>query len=160
MKHLLKSLLVLALLTVAARAAGLVNVSGATGIALDGHDPVAFFTDHKPVHGNPGIKAQHDGATYLFASETHRDLFQAAPEKYVPQFGGYCAYGVSVGALFPVDIDNWQIRDGKLYLNLNDDIAKAFNADLKGNLQKARQNWPALAASAQSGTACEHCSAR
>ena len=69
----------------------LINTSGASGIALDGYDPVAFFTDGKPMNGNPGISATHKGATYFFVSEEHRDLFEADPEQYLPQFGGYCA---------------------------------------------------------------------
>ena len=95
------------------RAGDIPNVAGVSGIALDGYDPVAFFSVKKPVHGDPGITATHEGATYLFSSEENRDLFQGDPEKYAPQFGGYCAYGVSVNALFPVDVSTWQIRDGK-----------------------------------------------
>ncbi|HMB71717.1 MAG TPA: YHS domain-containing (seleno)protein, partial [bacterium] len=93
-----------------------VNTAGASGIALGGYDPVAFFTGGKPVHGSPSITAEHRGATYLFASEENRQLFQESPERYAPQYGGYCAYGVSVGALFPVDVSTWQVRNGKLYL--------------------------------------------
>jgi hypothetical protein len=122
-----------------------VNVAGASGIALDGYDPVAFFTEHRPVHGDPGITGTHQGATYLFASEEHRNAFEKNPDKYVPQYGGYCAYGVAVGALFPVDIDTWQVRNGKLYLNLNPEILKAFNNDFEGNVTKADKNWPDLA---------------
>lgn len=160
MKTLLKSFLLLVLLSSAVRADAFVNVSGATGIAIDGYDPVAFFTLQKPVNGNPGIKAEHAGATYLFSTEAHRDLFNAHPEKYVPQFGGYCAYGVAVGALFPVDISTWQIRDGKLYLNLNGEILKAFNADFKGSLEKARKNWPALSRPGEADSSCAVCSKR
>jgi YHS domain-containing protein len=130
-------------------ARGPVNVSGASRIALDGYDPVAFFTDAKPVHGSPTITAEHGGAVYLFASEAHRKAFAAAPGKYVPQYGGFCAYGVSVGALFPVDIETWQIRDDKLYLNLNPDILAAFNKDFAGNVRKADAAWPGLAKQSQ-----------
>lgn len=128
------------------RAGELVNTAGASGIALSGYDAVAFFTDHKPVNGDAAIAAKHQGATYLFASKEHRDVFQAAPEKYLPQYGGYCAFGVSVGALFPVDINTWQVRNGKLYLNLNPDILKSFNEDFENNLSKADKNWPGLVA--------------
>ncbi len=122
-----------------------VNVAGASGIALDGYDPVAFFTERKPLHGNPGITGTYQDATYLFANEKHRSAFEQNPGKYVPQYGGYCAYGVAVGALFPVDIDTWQVRNGKLYLNLNPEILKAFNKDFEGNVNKAEKNWPDLA---------------
>lgn len=122
----------------------LVNVAGASGVALDGYDPVAFFTDSKPVNGDPGISATHAGATYFFASQRHKTLFESNPEKYVPQYGGYCAFGVSVGALFPVDINTWQIRNDKLYLNLNPAILAEFNKDLDGHVAKANRNWPDL----------------
>lgn len=125
-------------------AGDLINVSGASGIALDGYDPVAFFTEHKPVHGDPGIKAEHHGATYLFASKENRRAFEKSPDKYAPQYGGYCAYGAAVGALFPVDINTWQIVDGKLYLNLNPEVVKLFNEDFEKNLTKAGKNWPKL----------------
>ena len=122
----------------------LTNVAGASGIALDGYDPVAFFTDKKPVHGDPGIATTYLGATYLFASTEHKNTFEGNPEKYVPQFGGYCAFGASIGALFPVDVNTWQIRDGKLYLNLNPSILEAFNKDFRGNIAKSEKNWPDL----------------
>ena len=122
----------------------LVNTAGASGIAVSGYDTVAFFTDHKPVNGDPGISTKYQGATYIFASKEHKELFEAAPEKYIPQYGGFCAFGVSVGALFPIDIETWQVRDGKLYLNLNKSILKKFNSDFKGNVSKAEKNWPDL----------------
>jgi YHS domain-containing protein len=146
----IKQLLALTLTTVAlavtTQAADLVNVSGASNIAVGGYDTVAFFTDSKPVNGDPGISATYQGATYIFASKAHKELFEAAPEKYAPQCGGYCAFGVSVGALFPVDVSTWQIRDGKLYLNLNKSILKKFNEDFDANVAKAEKNWPTLVA--------------
>ncbi len=109
-KNLLALTLTTATLAISAHATELVNVSGASNIAVGGYDTVAFFTDSKPVNGNPGISATYQGATYIFASKEHKELFEAAPEKYAPQCGGFCAFGVSVGALFPVDINTWQIR--------------------------------------------------
>jgi len=122
----------------------LINTSGASGIALSGYDTVAFFTDHKPIHGSPSIATTLNGATYFFANEEHRNLFVASPEKYLPQCGGFCAFGASVNALFPIDISTWQIVDGKLYFTLNPEIQKALNQDLKGNLEKAAHNMPGL----------------
>ena len=146
----IKNLIALTFTTLAlafsAAAGELVNVSGASNIAVGGYDTVAFFTDKKPVNGDPGISASYQGATYIFASKEHKELFEAAPEKYAPQCGGYCAYGVAVGALFPVDITTWQVREGKLYLNLNKAILKKFNADFDGNVAKAKKNWPDLVA--------------
>jgi YHS domain-containing protein len=105
---------------------------------------VAFFTEGKPTHGDASITATHNGASYMFASKRNRTLFEKDPEKYAPQYGGFCAYGVSVGALFPVDINTWQIVDGKLYLNLNPMIQNLFNQDLEGHLAEAEKKWPGL----------------
>jgi hypothetical protein len=145
-KNLIALTLTTAALAFSAQAGNLVNVSGASNIAVGGYDTVAFFTDSKPVNGDPGITATYEGATYIFASQEHKHLFEAAPEKYAPQCGGYCAFGVSVGALFPVDISTWQVRNGKLYLNLNQTILKKFNTDFDANVAKADKNWPGLVA--------------
>lgn len=144
MKTLIKALAATLFLSASVFAGELVNVSGASRTALGGYDPVAFFTDSKPVNGSPSITASHQGATYFFASEEHKKLFTENPDHYAPQFGGYCAYGVGLDKLFPVDIKTWQIRDGKLYLNLNSDVLKKFNADFEGNVAKADKNWPGL----------------
>ncbi|HZW36241.1 MAG: YHS domain-containing (seleno)protein [Deltaproteobacteria bacterium] len=147
MKSLLRTIAmvaVVALFASTAVAGSLVNVAGASGIAVGGYDTVAFFTDGKATPGDPGVSSPYKGATYFFASRAHKSLFDANPEKYVPQFGGFCAYGAALGALFPVDISTWQIRDGKLYLNLNPDILKEFNKDPKGFIAKAEKNWPSL----------------
>ncbi len=122
----------------------LVNVSGASGIGLDGFDPVSFFQSEKPINGSPTIRAQHAGATYLFASETSKRTFLADPERFVPQYGGFCSYGVSINVLLPVDITTAQVRNGKLYLNVNADILKKFNADFEGSVSRANTNWPGL----------------
>jgi YHS domain-containing protein len=122
----------------------LVNVAGASGIGLDGYDPVAFFSEKRPMHGDPAISTIYKGAKYFFASKEHKVKFEEDPEKYVPQFGGYCAFGVALGALFPVDISTWQIRNGRLYLNLNPTILELFNKDFEGQVVKAEKNWPSL----------------
>ena len=149
-------ILVLMMLAVSKAMAGnLINVAGDSNVALGGYDPVAFFADSMPVHGDPSLSVEHEGATYFFSSKRNRKRFAADPVKYAPQFGGYCAYGVSVGALFPVDVDTWQVIDGRLYLNLNPGILELFNEDPKGNLEKAAQQWMKLAhAGASEGEAC------
>lgn len=144
MKTLLKAPAATPFLSASDFAGELVNVSGASRTALGGYDPVAFFTDSKPVNGSPSITASHQGATYFFASEDHKQVFSENPGHYAPQFGGYCAYGVGLDKLAPVDIKTWQIRDGKLYLNVNSDVLKKFDADFKGNVAKADKNWPGL----------------
>ena len=144
MKRIVISLAALVLLSAAALAGELVNVSGASKVALNGYDAVAFFSDSKPVNGSPSITAEHRGATYFFASAEHKKLFKEDPDKYAPQYGGFCAFGVAEGALFPVDINTWQVRDGKLYLNLNPEVLTQFNAQFESNIAKAEKNWPHL----------------
>ncbi len=144
MKTILAGVLLVLLSAAPGAAADLVNYAGASKIALNGYDPVAFFIDSKPAHGSPEIAATHRGVSYLFASEEHKKLFTARPDKYVPQFGGFCAMGAALGTLLPVDVTTWQVRDDKLYLNLNPDVAKTFNADAPGSIAKAEKNWPQL----------------
>src|ERR1041385_3982987 len=112
------------------------------GVAIQGYDPVAFFTDHKPVKGSAEFSSKQDGATYLFASKEHKELFDKEPAKYEPVFGGYCAYGVSRNKLAPIDIEAFQIVDGKLYMQYSKSIRDSFNEDQKANLGKANQYWP------------------
>jgi len=115
-----------------------------TGIAIQGYDPVAFFTDGKPVKGKEEFPIKRDGATFLFVSKEHRDLFKADPDKYKPDFGGYCAFGVSRGKLVEIDVEAFQIVDGKLLLQFSKSVRDDFNKDQKGNLSKAEKNWPGL----------------
>ena len=122
----------------------LVNVSGASGIGLDGFDPVSFFESETPANGSPMIRVEHRGATYLFASEESKSTFLANPDRFVPQYGGFCSYGVSINILLPVDIATAQVRNDKLYLNVNSDILAKFNADFLGSVERANANWPGL----------------
>lgn len=144
MKTMLKSIAASLLLSATTFAGDLINVSGASKVAVGGYDTVAFFTDSKAVNGSPFISTEYQGATYFFASEDHKKLFLGHPENYVPQYGGFCAFGVGLGKLFPVDIKTWQVRNGKLYLNLNSGVLQKFNADFEGNVAKAQKNWPLL----------------
>jgi YHS domain-containing protein len=115
-----------------------------TGVAIQGYDPVAFFTDNKPVKGDPKYLSKRDGAIYFFASKEHKDMFLKAPAKYEPVFGGYCAYGVSRDKLVEIDVNAFQIVDGQLLLQYSPSVKDKFNADAKGNLAKANANWPDL----------------
>lgn len=144
MKTISTILAILTLATTFATAKDLVNSDGASKTALQGYDAVAFFTDSKAVKGNPGIAAEHNGNTYLFASEEHKQEFTKNAEKYVPAYGGYCAYGVSINRLFPVEIDTWEIVDGRLILQYNQDIKRKFAEDKAANFKKAEVNWPKL----------------
>lgn len=142
MKRLFSFIALLLLAGSFASAAEVVNADSRSKIALQAYDPVAFFTDGKPMKGSPFISATHKEHTYLFASEEHKAEFQRHPDKYLPAYGGYCAYGVSIGKLFPVEIDTWEIVDGRLVLQFSQDIKKAFATDKMGNLKKAEANWP------------------
>jgi YHS domain-containing protein len=122
--------------------AGSVNVEN--GVAIKGYDPVAYFTDNKPVKGVPAYKADYEGATYEFASEEHRALFAAAPEKYAPQFGGFCAYGTAVGHKADIDPAAFTIVDGKLYLNYSTKVETTWKQDIPGYIRKAEDAWPAV----------------
>jgi YHS domain-containing protein len=137
--------LFLALVTIltSVSAKDLLNTSW-SGTAIKGYDPVAYFSDNKAIEGKSDFQSMHDGATYYFASKEHKDLFDANPDKYLPQFGGYCAYGVSINKTVNIDPAAFQIIDGKLYLQYSQDILDKFNQDPSGNLQKARANWPKL----------------
>ncbi len=88
-------------------------------LAIKGYDPVAYFTEAKPVQGSSQFTAEHLGATYYFSSAQHQSLFDGNPNKYAPQYGGYCAFGVSKEYKFDIDPEAWAVVDDKLYLNLN-----------------------------------------
>lgn len=123
----------------------LVNVDAA-GIALEGHDPVAYFTDHHPVLGSSEHEAHYNGAIYRFASKEHRELFENDPSHYAPAFGGYCGYAASINKVSPVNIHIWQILDERLVLQHTPKAYSLFNEDPEGALGRADQNWPGLVA--------------
>jgi len=144
MKRILLSLIVAGLaLPVFAQTKTLLNLDK-SGVAIQGYDPVAFFTDSKPAKGDAKFVSKRDGAIYLFASKEHRDLFNADPAKYEPVFGGYCAYGVSRNKLVEIDVAAFQIVDGRLLLQYSKDVREKFNKDTRGNLEQATANWAGL----------------
>jgi YHS domain-containing protein len=114
------------------------------GVILKGYDAVAYFTQGKPVKGNPAIKSNYQGATYLFASAADKAAFDKNPAKYVPQYGGFCAFGVSVGVLSDIEGPGGFVHKGKLYVCGDEAAGKSFRSDLKGNIAKADANWPKL----------------
>ncbi|MGE0767364.1 MAG: YHS domain-containing (seleno)protein [Hyphomicrobiaceae bacterium] len=115
------------------------------GLAVSGYDPVAYFTDGKPVKGNPAIPFDFAGAKYLFASEANRAAFQKEPAKYAPQYGGYCAWAVAHGAKADADPNAWTIHNGRLFLNLDRSVQKSWVKNLPANIARADANWPKLA---------------
>lgn len=115
-------------------------------VAIGGYDPVAYFTDSAAVEGEKSITHKWNGAEWRFASAEHRELFAADPEKYAPQYGGYCAYAVSKGKTASSDPKIWTVREGKLYLNYNKSIGEKWSADIPGNIARGDENWPRLLA--------------
>lgn len=111
---------------------------------LSGYDPVAYFTDGKPVRGSGYHVAVHDGVAYAFASAEHKKLFETTPNKYLPAYGGYCAYGLAVGKKFVADPEVWRIVNGILYLNLDKGIQEKWEKDVPGYIKKGDTNWATI----------------
>ena len=114
------------------------------GSAVGGYDPVAYFTQKKAVRGKANITYSWKGATWRFASEKNRDTFKADPEKYAPQYGGYCAYAVAQGATAKGDPRQWSIVNGKLYLNFSRGVKKDWEEDKSYYIKAADKNWPGV----------------
>lgn len=115
------------------------------GVANRGYDVVAYFTDSKARPGLPDFTATHAGSVFRFATAGHRDAFQASPERYLPQYRGFCAYAAALGNKAPVDPDVFTIHNGKLYLNFNRPTEALWRKDIAGYLAKADRNWPEVA---------------
>ncbi len=115
------------------------------GLAVHGYDVVAYFTKGQPTRGRAKYSTVYKDATYRFVSGEHLKAFKKNPDRYVPQFGGYCAYGVAVGAKFHGDPHLWRIVEGRLYLNLNKDVQAAWEKDIPGYIKKANRNWTKIA---------------
>ncbi len=112
--------------------------------AIRGYDPVAYFTTGKPVKGQRAYTTSYQGADWYFASAENRDTFIAMPEKYAPQYGGYCAWAVSQGYTASIDPDAWSIVDDKLYLNYSQGVQRKWSKDIPGNIRSANANWPSV----------------
>jgi YHS domain-containing protein len=115
-----------------------------TGVAIRGYDPVAYFTQGKPVKGQDALVYEWQGAKWKFSSQANLDLFKANPTKYAPQYGGYCAYGVAVDNLVSIEPDKFTIIDGKLYLNYDADVQAKWLKDPSGYIQKANSKFQTL----------------
>ncbi len=138
MKYLL---VITALLLVNASCQGQDKIYSTKAGAIKGYDPVAYFTDAKPVQGKKEITYDWQGATWHFSSQDNLALFRENPEKYAPQYGGFCAYGVANGYAVKIDPEAWAIVDGKLYLNYDLGVQQEWNADRNGFIQKANSEW-------------------
>ncbi len=115
-----------------------------SGLAIKGYDPVAYFTQSKPVKGSAAFTHQWMNSTWWFASASDRDEFARAPEKYAPQYGGYCAYGVSQNHTVSIDPEAWTIVEGKLYLNYSQSVKSTWSKQIPKYVEDANRNWPAL----------------
>ena len=112
--------------------------------AIRGYDPVAYFKEGKPVKGKVEYSTKWNDAEWLFSSKQNLESFKSDPEKYAPQFGGYCAYGTSKGHKAPTEPAAFTIVDDKLYLNYNLDVKGMWMKNQAENIKKANENWPTV----------------
>ncbi|WP_372741394.1 YHS domain-containing (seleno)protein [Neptunomonas sp.] len=113
-------------------------------LAVAGYDTVAYFTEHKPVKGNKRFVTEYKGAEWRFKSADNLAMFKADPEKYAPQYGGYCAWAVAMNDTAKGDPHQWTVHDGKLYLNYDTDIQAKWLKDKEGFINSADKNWPGV----------------
>ena len=155
MKALTRIITVCALLTLASNVwgtnkintldkKGLLSSFEETGIAIRGFDTVAYFTQGSAIKGDAKFSVDWNDATWLFSTQEHADLFKSDPEAYAPQYGGYCAYGVSQDYLVKIEGDQWKIEDDKLYLNYSKSVQKTWLKDIPGYIQEADSKFPNL----------------
>lgn len=112
--------------------------------AIRGYDPVAYFTEGKAVKGVKEFSYIYQLTPWYFSSAKNLEAFQKDPEKYAPQYGGYCAFGTAEGHKAPTEPEAWSIVNGKLYLNYNKAVQKEWKQDMPGYILKADQNWPSV----------------
>lgn len=115
------------------------------GTANRGYDVVAYFKDNKATPGSTQFTANHAGSVFRFASAANRDAFVTSPERYVPQYRGFCAYAAALGHKAPVDPEVFTLHNGKLYLNFNRPTEALWRKDIAGYIAKADRNWPEVA---------------
>ncbi len=112
------------------------------GIAIDGTDPVSYFSEGKPVAGSAEFSHRWKGVDWHFSSAENRDRFAADPDAFAPRYGGYCAWAVANGYTASTVPEAWHIEDGKLYLNYSLGVRGKWRQDIPGNIEKADGNWP------------------
>ncbi len=116
-------------------------VNTKNNIAIQGYDPVAYFTENKATVGKKEINSKVEGATYYFSSKKNKALFDKNPANYMPQYGGYCAYGVSQGYKAPIKPESFTIFNGKLYLNYNLEVRDTWSKNLEERVSNGDKNW-------------------
>jgi YHS domain-containing protein len=117
-----------------------------SNVAIEGYDPVAYFLENKAVEGKKAHKLDWQSATWQFASAENKALFEANPDKYAPQYGGYCAWAVSQNTTASIDPDQFSIVDGKLYLNYDKEVKTMWLVDTTKHISVGDTNWPLLLA--------------
>lgn len=115
--------------------------TGPDKVAIKGYDTVAYFTEAHPVKGKPEFAFSWNDTQWHFANAPHRDLFAANPERYAPQFGGFCSMALVVGKIKDIDPQAWTIVDDKLYLNFTKAFRDKFRENKTENIEKAEENW-------------------
>ena len=140
-RYVLTSLLVLA--ATVAVSAERINVDR-HGVALKGYDVVAYFTEGRAVEGNAAYEQVVDGVRYRFASAANRERFVQEPRRFLPQYGGFCAWAVSRGYTADTDPRAWKVVDGRLFLNYSRSVQRTWETDVPGNVAKGDANWPGL----------------
>lgn len=117
------------------------KISTSNGLAIKGYDPVAYFLQQKAIEGADAFSFDWNGAKWKFISQANVDSFKLAPEKYAPQYGGYCAYGCSEGHKSPTDPNAWTIIDNKLYLNYSLKVKEWWIKDTTSRIKSANEYW-------------------
>jgi YHS domain-containing protein len=121
---------------------GYLNNTDPDGVTLQGYDAVAYFTEMRPVKGDPKYSARYNGATYWFSSEVNASLFKEHPEMFAPQYGAFCGYAMALNKLRPINPEIFDVIDGKLILQHSQDAYDQFHKNLAGNIARANDNWP------------------
>ncbi|MBX9902328.1 MAG: YHS domain protein [Burkholderiaceae bacterium] len=114
-------------------------------LGAGGYDLTTYFSQEKPQRGNGHHVSTYKGVTYLFANGENKKAFEASPEKYLPQYGGYCAYGASISKKFVADPEQFDIVNGKLYLNLDSKIRSIWLQNVSGRITDGDKNWKTIA---------------
>lgn len=144
--HLMRLITILILISInhSVWAKNGVNTKPATGPAIHGYDPVAYFVSGGPQRGAEAFSYNYKGVTWRFSNEENKQSFIESPEAYIPQYGGHCAYAASRNYIADVDPKAWTIDSGKLYLNYSLSVRKKWLGDQKSNITKANGFWPEL----------------
>ena len=137
------ALTIFCVFTFSTSAAGTLQYSTENG-AINGYDPVSYFTNDQAERGSANITTEWNGAVWHFTSDAHRELFIANPEKYAPQYGGFCALGMAHGGDVPTNPEAWTIHEGKLYLNMIEEVSTTWRYSPDKLIERADLKWKAM----------------